>query len=164
MVWTSIVLQALFLSDLIPWIYLSLPLYKCKGFDLGYLNGLVVFPTFFNLSLNLVIRSSWSDPESAPGLIFADCIESFSIFGCKEYNQSDFSIGHLVMSMCGVISCVFGRGCLPWPVCSLGKTLLAFALLHSVLQGQLACYSRYLWTSTFAFQPPIMKRTSLFWC
>ena len=31
----SIVLQALCLSDLIPWIYLSLPLYNCKGFDLG---------------------------------------------------------------------------------------------------------------------------------
>ena len=24
------------LSDLIPWTYLSLPLYNCKGFDLGY--------------------------------------------------------------------------------------------------------------------------------
>ena len=33
-------------------------------------------------------------------------------FGCKEYNQSDFSIGHLMMSMCRLISCVVGRGCL----------------------------------------------------
>ena len=33
---TSIVLQALCLSDLIPWMYLSLPLYNCKGFDLGH--------------------------------------------------------------------------------------------------------------------------------
>ena len=40
------------------------------------------------------------------------------------------------MSMCGVICCVVRRGCLLWPVCSLGKALLAFALLHSVLQGQ----------------------------
>ena len=31
-----IVLQALCLSDLIPCIYLSLPLYNRKGFDLGY--------------------------------------------------------------------------------------------------------------------------------
>ena len=29
----------------------------------SYLNGLVVFPTFFNLSLNLAIRSSWSEPQ-----------------------------------------------------------------------------------------------------
>ena len=41
------------------------------------------------------------------------------------------------MSMCRVFSCVVGRGCLLWPVRSLGKTLLAFALLHSVLQGQI---------------------------
>ena len=39
--------------------------------------------------------------------------------------------------LCVVFSCVVGRGCLPWPVCSLGKTLLAFALLHFVLQGQI---------------------------
>ena len=30
----SIVLQALCLSNQIPWIYFSLPLYNCKGFDL----------------------------------------------------------------------------------------------------------------------------------
>ena len=41
------------------------------------------------------------------------------------------------MSMCRVFSCVLGRACLLWPVCSLGKTLLAFALLHSVLLGQI---------------------------
>ena len=38
--------------------------------------------------------------------------------------------------MCRVVSLVVGRGCLLWPVCSLGKTLLAFALLHFVLQAQ----------------------------
>ena len=60
----SIVHQALYLSDLVHSIYFSLPLYNHKGFDLGhtYLNGLVVFLTFFNFSLNLAIRSSWSEP------------------------------------------------------------------------------------------------------
>ena len=38
-------------------------------------HDLVVVPTFFNLSLNLAIRSSWSEPQSAPGLVFVDCIE-----------------------------------------------------------------------------------------
>ena len=38
--------------------------------------------------------------------------------------------------MCRVLSCVVGRGCLLQPVCSLDKTLLTFALLHFVLQGQ----------------------------
>ena len=41
------------------------------------------------------------------------------------------------MSMCKVFSCVVGRGCLLWPMCSLGKTVLAFALLHSTFQGQI---------------------------
>ena len=41
------------------------------------------------------------------------------------------------MSMCRVFSCFVGRGCLLWPVRSLGKTLLAFALLYSVFQGQI---------------------------
>ena len=72
----SIVLQVFCLSDLIPWIYLSLLLYNHKGFDYrSYLNGLVVFPIFFNLSLNFAIRSSWSEPHSPPSLVFADCIE-----------------------------------------------------------------------------------------
>ena len=32
----------------------------------------MVFRTFFNLSLNLVISSSRSEPQSLPGLVFAD--------------------------------------------------------------------------------------------
>ena len=40
-----------------------------------WLNGLAVFPTFFNLSLNLAIRSSLSEPQSPPDIVFADCIE-----------------------------------------------------------------------------------------
>ena len=39
------------------------------------------------------------------------------------------------MSMCRVISCVVGRGCL-LPVSSVGKTLVSFDLLHFLLQGQ----------------------------
>ena len=35
----------------------------------------VVFLTFFNLSLNLTVGSSWSEPQSAPGLVFAGCVE-----------------------------------------------------------------------------------------
>ena len=41
------------------------------------------------------------------------------------------------MSICRIISCVVGRRCLLWPKHSLGKTLLAFTLLHFVLQGQI---------------------------
>ena len=41
------------------------------------------------------------------------------------------------MSMCRVFSCVVGRGCLLWLVHFLGKTLLVFALLHSIFLGQI---------------------------
>ena len=131
----SIVLQGPYLSDLIPWIYFLFPLYNFKRFIWfrSYVIGLVVFP-IFNFSLNLAIRSSWSEPQSAPGLVFADCIERLHLW-LPKHNQSVFSIDHVVMSMCRVFSCVVGRGCLLWPVCSLGKSLF-FAVLHSVLQGQ----------------------------
>ena len=60
-----------------------------------------------------------------------------TIYIPREYNQSGFGIDQLLMPMCGVFSCVVGRRCLLWPAHSLGKTLLAFALLHFVLQGQI---------------------------
>ena len=63
----------------------------------------MIFPTFFNLSLKLAIRNSWSEPQSASGLVFADCIELLHLC-CKEYNQSDFGVDHLVMFMCRVFS------------------------------------------------------------
>ena len=61
--------------------------------------------------------------------------------------------------------CVVGRGCLLWPVRSLGKTLLAFILLHSVFQGQLfLLLPGVSWLPAFAFQSPVMKRTSFWGC
>ena len=41
----------------------------------SYLDSVVVFPTFFNVHLNFAIRSSLSEPQSGPSLVFADCIE-----------------------------------------------------------------------------------------
>ena len=65
------------------------------------------------------------------------------------------------MSMCRVFSCVVGGGYLLWPVHSLGKTLLAFALLHSVLpRPNLPVTPGVSWLPTFAFQSPVMKRIS----
>ena len=40
------------------------------------------------------------------------------------------------MSMCKVVLCVVENRCLIWSVCSLGRILLAFVLLHFVLQSQ----------------------------
>ena len=66
------------------------------------------------------------------------------------------------MSMCRIFSCVVGRGCLLWPVHSLGKTLLAFAQLHFGFQDQICFTPGISWLPTFAFQSPMMKG-HLFW-
>ena len=120
----------------------------------------MVFPTFFNLNLNLAIRSSWSEPQSAPSLAFADCIELFHLW-LHEYNQSDFSVGHLMMSLCRTLSCVVGNGYSLWPVCSFGKTLLVFSCFIPYSKAKFAFYSRCFLFLTVAFQSPIIKRTSL---
>jgi len=95
----------------------------------------VFFTTLFNLSLNLTIRSSWSGPQSTPGLVFADWIEPLHL-----WVQSIYSILFRYWTSGDAVCRVFyvvGRECFLWPVCSLDKTLLAFALLHFVLQGQI---------------------------
>ena len=59
--------------------------------------------------------------------------------------------------MCRVFCCVVGRGCFLWPVHSLGKTLLAFALLHSS-RPNFPVTPGISWLPTFSFQFPTMKR------
>ena len=110
----------------------------------------MVFPTLFNLNLNVAIRSSWSEPQSTANLVFADCIELLHL-QLKEYNQSDFAIDQLVMSMCShllhcwkrvfaltilfswqnsVSFCPFSF-CTPRQTCLLLQVSLDFLLLHS---------------------------------
>ena len=94
----------------------------------------MVFPTFFNLSLNLAIRSSWSEPQSAPSLVFVNYIGLLHL-----WLQRILSIWFQYWPSGDVhvfFSYVVGRGYLLWPVRSLGNTWLAFALLHFVLQCQ----------------------------
>ena len=63
-----------------------------------------------------------------------------------------------------VFSFVVERGCLLWPVHFLGKTLLAFALLHSVFQGQISLYSRCFLTSYFCIPVPYNEKDMFFGC
>ena len=67
------------------------------------------------------------------------------------------------MSMCRVFSSVIGRGCLLWPVRSLGKTLLAFALFILYSKAKFACYSRCFLTSYFCIPVPYNEKGHLFW-
>ena len=60
-----------------------------------------------------------------------------------------------------VISCVVERGCLLWPVRSLGRTLLAFALLHSVLKGQI-CVLLLVFLDSYFFIPVPYNENDIF--
>ena len=80
------------------------------------------------------------------------------LFGCKEYNESDFGVDHLVMFMCRVFSCVVGRGCLLWPVRSLGKTLLALPCFILYSKAKFACYSRCFLSSYFYIPVPYNEK------
>ena len=65
--------------------------------------------------------------------------------------------------MCIVFSCVFWRGCLLWPVRSLRKTLLAFALLHSVFQGQICLWPKSFLDFLLWHSSPLWWKGHLFW-
>ena len=64
---------------------------------------------------------------------------------------------------CVVFSCVVGRGCLLWPVRSLGKTLFAFALLYSVLQGQICLLLQVFLDCLLLHFSPLEWKGHLFW-
>ena len=67
------------------------------------------------------------------------------------------------MSMCRVFSCVVGRGCLLWQAHSLGKTILAFVLLHLYSKAKFACYSRCFLTSYFWIPVPYNEKDIFYW-
>ena len=128
---------------------------------MSYLNGLVVFPTFFHLSLNLAIRSSWSEPQSAPGIVFADYIELLHVWLQTIYNQSDFGVGHLLMSMCRFFCC-WKRVFAMTSVFTLQNCLsLPCFILYSM--AKFACYSRNLLTSYFCIPFPCNEKNIFFW-
>ena len=117
---------------------------------------------FFNLSLNFAIRVH-DLSHSQLLVLFLLMVWSFSSFGYKEYNPSDFGVDHLVMSMCRVFSCVVGK--------RVFTMTSAFSWQNSVsLCPASFCTPRpnlpvtlgISWLPTFAFQSLIMKGTS-FW-
>ena len=102
---------------------------------MAYLNGLVGFPSFFNLSLNLEIRSSWFEPQSAPCLVFADCIKLLHLWLQIIINL----ILALTIWWCPCVesSLVLLKEGVCYDQCILLAMLHSFSLLHSVLQGQI---------------------------
>ena len=75
----------------ILWLYLSLPLYNCKGFDLGHTEGLVVFPTFF--------KSEFDNKEF---MIWAT-VSSWSCF-CWQYGASPSLAAKNIINLISVLT------------------------------------------------------------
>ena len=97
-------------------------------------------------------------------------VSSWSCF-CWLYRASP-SLAAKIINLISVLtiwwfpcveSCVVGRGCLRWPVCSLGKTLLAFALPHFVLQGQICLLLQVSLDLLRLHSSPLSWEGNLFW-
>ena len=78
----------------------------------------------------------------------------------KEYNQSDFSIDHLVMSMCRVISCCWKRVFAMTSAFSWQNSVSLYPVSFCTPRPNLPVTPGISWLPTFAFQSPMMKRTS----
>ena len=77
-------------------------------------------------------------------------------------NISDFCIGHLVMSMCRVISWVVWKECLLWSACSLDKIVILFPASFSTVRQNLPVILGISWLPAFAFKSLMIKKTSIF--
>ena len=86
-------------------------------------------------------------------------VSSQSIFGCNEYNQSDFGVNHLVMSMCRVFSFVVRRGCFLRPV----RSLTIFYTVHTLdeipLGINLFTYTNFMFTQARKTLSTVDSRT-----
>ena len=67
------------------------------------------------------------------------------------------------MSMCRVFFCVDERGCLLWPVYSLGKTFSLCPATFCSPGPNLPVTPTVSWLPTFAFQSPMMKMSLKFY-
>ena len=141
----TIVLQALCLSDVILWIYFSLPVYNCKGFDLGHTSG---FPYFLQFKSQFCHKNF---------MIWAT-VSSCSHF-CWLYRTSpcltakNISNPLLVLDIwwcpCAEMSLVLLEEGVCYDQCVLLAKLLAFACFILYTKVKVSCHSRYLLISYF---------------
>ena len=118
----------------------------------------MVFPTFCSLNLNLAIMSSWSEPQSAPGLVYADCIVSPSLAAKNIINL--ISVLTIWWCPCVESSLVLLEGvcydqCIPWQ-----NSVSLWPASFCTPRPNLPVTPGISWLLTFAFQSPMMKRTS----
>ena len=122
----------------------------------------MVFPTFFNLSLNFAIRISRSESQSALSLAF-----------CWPYRASPSSpaknIINLILPLiiwwcpCVELFPVLLEVGVCYDQCLLMANVLAFALLHFVLQGQTCLLSQVSLDFLLLHSRPLWWKGHLFW-
>ena len=106
-------------------------------------------------TLNLCPASFCSPRPNLPVIPGISCLPTFAFQSSMMTRTSYFGVNHLVMSMCKVFSCVFQRGCLLWPVCSLGKTCYSpLPCFIPYSKAKFAYYLRCLLTSYFCIPVP----------
>ena len=84
------------------------------------------------------------------------------MFGCKEYNQSDFGIDHLVMSMCSLLLCCWKRVFAMTRAFSWQNSAALCLILYS--EAKFACYFRYFLTSYCCILVPYNEKGIFFGC
>ena len=116
------------------------------------LNSLDVFPTFFNWSLNFAIKNSWSEPQSAPSLVFDDCLELFEIINL---------ISVLAIWRCAFVEFVLLEEGVYYDQCISWQTSVSLCpASFCTPRPNLSVTPGISWLPSFAFQSPMMKRTS----
>ena len=151
--------SALCLSDLIPWVYVSFLLYNCKGFDLGHAEWSSGFLYF------LQFKSEFGNKET---MVWAT-VSSWSCF-CWLYRASPSLTTKNIVNLISVLT----SGDALWSLLlCCGKRVFAMTSVSSWQNSVSICPDSFcttrpnlpvipatLWLPTFAFQSPIMKRTS----
>ena len=94
-------------------------------------------------------------------------VSSWSCF-CWLYRASSSLAAKNIMNLISVSAvwwypCIESSLVLLWPVHSFGKTLLAFALLHSVLQGQIYLLLQVFLDFLLLHSSPLQWKGHLFW-
>ena len=94
-------------------------------------------------------------------MIWATVSSQFCV--CWLHRTSPSLTAKNLVIMCRVISWVAGKGYLLWPVFSLVKTLLTFALLHFVVQGQICLLLQVSLDFLLLHSNPLQWKGHLFW-
>ena len=90
-----------------------------------------------------------------------NCVVVWAFFVCKEYNQSDFGVDHLVMSMCRVLLlCCWKRVFAMISASSWENSITLCPASFCTPKANFPVTPGISCLPIFAFQPPVMKRTS----